>query len=157
MLPRHIAADSKAAWASHWNKVVGIPMLFRLDRAETGVTTHYAGIDLVNGYVASHPQPSQAVIRKAEEIEASPPAAVVVPHGLRVRGRSYQLQQSFLSDDTHVAVHRYDFETFAGIQCKQRSVVGYQVIRAASQCGAQDGAVVWIAGDSVTWRRRRNK
>jgi len=34
------AADSKAAQASHWNKVVGIPMFFRLDRAETGDANH---------------------------------------------------------------------------------------------------------------------
>jgi hypothetical protein len=29
-------ADSITAQGSHWNKVVGIPRLFRLDRAETG-------------------------------------------------------------------------------------------------------------------------
>jgi hypothetical protein len=34
--PGHSVADSKAASASHWNKLVSIPVLNRLDRAETG-------------------------------------------------------------------------------------------------------------------------
>ncbi len=62
-----------------------------------------------------------------------------------------------LSDDPHVAVHRYDFETFAGIQFEQVPVVCHQVIGTAVQCGAQDGAVVWIAGNCVTRARWRNE